>query len=73
MYIPQPPTASRGVFVNAKVFLVGRGSGSAGPQSTTTEREVRFADLAILRAHCHNAGPVVATMFEMGANNVKVL
>jgi len=50
MYISQLPTACPGVFVNPKVFLVSRGSGSAGLQSTT-EWEVRFAHLAILRAH----------------------
>jgi len=47
--ILQPPTVSRSGFVGTEVLLVGRESGSAGPQSTT-EREVRFVDLAILRA-----------------------
>jgi len=47
--IPQPPTVSRSGFVSTEALLVGRESRSAGPHSTT-EREVRFADLAILRA-----------------------
>jgi len=47
--IPQPSTVSRSGFVSTEVLSVGRESGSAGPQSTT-EREARFADLAILKA-----------------------
>ena len=39
--ILQPPTVSRSGFVGTEVLLVGRESGSAGPQSTT-ERDVRF-------------------------------